>query len=60
MVVWGGILTIIGAVLILIAGIMTLLGMPGIPWLGGITYILLGLGLIFWPLSALLAPKKQS
>ncbi|HAU32645.1 MAG: hypothetical protein XD78_1475 [Desulfotomaculum sp. 46_296] len=60
MAAWGGILTIIGAVLILIAGIMNLFGMPGVPWLGAVTNIILGLGLIFWPLSVLLAPKKQS
>ena len=59
MAVWGGILTIIGAVLILIAGIMNLFGAPCIPWLGAVTNIILGLGLLFWPLSALLAPKKQ-
>jgi len=59
MAVWGGILTIIGAVLILIAGIMSLFGIPCVPWLGVVTNIILGFGLVFWPLSALLAPKKQ-
>jgi hypothetical protein len=38
---------------------MSLFGMPGVPWLGAVTNIILGLGLIFWPLSALPAPKKQ-
>ncbi len=59
MAVWGGILTIIGAVLILIAGIMSLFCMPGVPCLGAVTNIILGLGLIFWPLSVLCTPKKQ-
>jgi len=37
---------------------MSLFGMPGVPWLGAVTNIILGLGLIFWPLSALPATKK--
>ena len=44
----GRVLTSIGAVLLVIAGLIYLMGYTPLPWLNGLTYLVLGVGLLLF------------